>query len=188
MTILSLIQTAIDVPLMDVKNIAPIIESYCKYTIFEETDICSFTIECNGENETEEKRFIVYDEGHYVVEAPTHDIEFVNGEPICNENRGTYHMNHFKKTPSKYLFISNDWGTVMWRITKKFATEEAFNQYGSREIAKWAKIYNAPLLLNSRWINIKYDDTYIFKGIDEQDEEVQFTTAIAKQVFDIYFH
>jgi len=187
MTILALIQNAIDVPMMDTKNIAPIIESYCKYTFFEETAISSFTIEIQSENEGLEKRFIVCDEGHYVVEDPTHDIEFVKGEPICNAKRGTYHMNRFKENPSKYLFISNGWGTVMWRITKKFATEEAFNQYGSREIAKWVRIYNAPLLLNGRWINIKYDDTYIFRGLDEEDEDVQFTPEIAKQVFDVFF-
>jgi hypothetical protein len=189
--ILPLIEEAIDVPLMDIKNVAPIIEGYCKYTFFEETDISSLTIDVSDPAEQEnynlEKRFIVSDDAYYVLEDPTYGIEFKNGEVSCKDRSATCAMIRFKETPEKYLFINNGWSIGMWRIIKKFATDKAFNQYGSRELAKWARIYKAPLLLNDRYINIKYDDTYIFNGNPGEDEVGDFTPETAKQVYDTFF-
>ena len=185
--ILTFIEEAIDVPLMDVKNIAPIIEGYCKYLVFEETDISSLTLEvnCSADNDFrgEEKRFIVSDEAYYVLENAVHSVKFEKGEPIF---KAGHTQACFKETPDSYLFIRNDYGIVMWRITRKFSSNKAFNEYGSRQLAKWARIYKAPLLLNDRYINIIYDDTYIFSGYEE-DDVPQFTSEIAKQVYDTFF-
>ncbi|NBW22312.1 MAG: hypothetical protein EBR82_81605 [Caulobacteraceae bacterium] len=203
--ILTFIEEAIDVPLMDVKNIAPIIEGYCKYNILDETECKYATIELEnydnldkGINETIylfDNENQIYYMGHYL-----QMIKFKDGIPgIFTEklNERGYRVDdkfspceQIRDFPHRYIFTrpgyNDDDGYVkVWSITRKYSSIEAFRKAYSAELNKFYVLLKNDLLYPMETLEIRYCGYKVYRS-EEDDDKIEFTEECLKNILSLF--
>jgi hypothetical protein len=159
------IAQAIDCPMMDSKNVAGIIESYCKYNILQQTEVNSVEIEVYSDVRECEEFLFVYDGQYYYMLEDAYGVSFVDGKP---DNQ------RLIDNPERYVIIKEARCYRCWKICRRFNTFEEFHRVYKGQICKWYKIIH-PDLLDDLIVSIRFMGSPIYSSTNNNGDTVELT-------------
>ena len=198
--ILPLIEEAIDVPLMDIKNVAQIIESYSKYNILDETECKYVSIEVSGGEDTNETIYLFDDENQIYYMAKWFQVViFKDGIPgnfSYKVNESGYRVedefkpcNHIINHPYRYIFTrakySDDGYMSVWTILRKYNSIEAFRKSYSAGVNKFYVLLKNELLCPMETLEIRYCGYKVYRS-EEDDDKIEFTEECLQNILSLF--
>jgi hypothetical protein len=184
MSINQTIAQAIDCPMMDGKNVAGIIESYCKYNILNEKEISSVEIEIYSDVRECEEFLFVYDGEYYYMLEDGGAIDFVNGNPTTTDNEKKV-IKAIVDNPQRYVIIEEERCYRRWRLCKTYSTFEEFRRMYKAQIYKWYRLIN-PDLLGDCIVSIRFMGTHIYSSTNDHGDIVELTPQIRDRIIGLF--
>jgi hypothetical protein len=183
MSINQTIAQAIDCPMMDGKNVAGIVESYCKYNILDENEVSSVEIEIYSDVHECEEFLFVYDGERYYMLEEEGAIDFVNGNPTTIDNEKKV-IKAIVDNPERYVIIQEALYYRRWRICKTYNTFEAFRRVYKAQIYKWYRLINPDLI--DDLITFRFMGTHIYSSTNNNGDTVELTPAIRDRIICLF--
>jgi hypothetical protein len=184
MSINQTIAQAIDCPMMDGKNVAGIIESYCKYNILNQKEISSVEIEIYSDVRECEEFLFVYDGEYYYMLEDGGAIDFVNGDPTTIDNEKKV-IKAIVDNPQRYVIIEEERCYRRWRLCKTYSTFEEFRRMYKAQIYKWYRLIN-PDLLGDCIVSFRFMGTHIYSSTNNDGDTVELTPAIRDRIVGLF--
>ncbi len=177
------IQEAIDVPLMDTKNISNIIEAYSKFNFinFDDYDVLQETKECDE---------FAFDKIFLSKKEPSNDIDFyfiqnysfndkirfVNGNvfrSVINPDGNIRYeeWEYVSENPEKHIFKEEGSDTfgkyyTIYNIKRTFKNKECFIKYYKRHIETTQKLIEKDIFLGEE-IFYEFNEICLYDNLDE---------------------
>lgn len=183
---LELIESCIECPLMDSKNISKIIYSYIKYNIFDISDVYSVKIEFSTDyiSNTEYIYCCIYDV-YYLLYLHHSSLKLINGIMCLNDdpkNSIPIYENTSLESLEKFLFIKeldffcnkkNYFNS--YEVLKRFKNKEECQKYLKKELITYKKLLINGLFpsSNNGYDNLMlwYNNEIIFNVYNNNDND-----------------
>lgn len=157
----TIIQKAIECPMMDCLNISHIIESYSRYNIVKDYEVTTVHItKCATFDEYTDIYSFLYDGEYYYILSEPENVKFINGHPYRHDM--LYRRNY------DVLYLDQVDYTRAFRIVQRYNTYTAFYKAYQSQIYKWYKISH----LNKYVICIELNDISVYSPSDDIEDDI----------------